>query len=96
MSLEGLADTSHQGLVRVHEQDAHLRHGLYGSVTWPGGPGGAAAPKDTPGRQAEGCWIAPSLQGFGPTGRTNVQNSTNRVGLVALPSTTWPVASSTT
>ena len=40
VSLEGLADTPHQRLVRIHEQDADLRHGrLYQSVTRPGDVG---------------------------------------------------------
>ena len=34
------------------------------------------------------CWIALNLQGFGPTGRANVQYSSNFTGSVRLPSTT--------
>lgn len=41
------------------------------------------------------CWIAVSFHGFGPTGRTQVQYSSNFTGALSSPCTTAPVRSST-
>ena len=42
-----------------------------------------------------GWLMADSFQGLLPTGRVKVQYSSNFTGSVLLPSTTWPVVSST-
>jgi len=45
---------------------------------------------------AYSAWLmALSRQSFRPTGRTHVQNSSNFTGALSLPSTTFPVVSST-
>ena len=46
------------------------------------------ARRKMPARSLQACWIALSLQALGPTGRTNVQYSSNLTGSVRLPSTT--------
>src|SRR5215510_10234561 len=51
-----------------------------------GGPGGGFDGPLPEERYA--CWIALSLKGFGPTGRTNVQYSSNFTGSLELPSST--------
>src|SRR5438874_7792039 len=81
---------------RDSRKDARPREGAARPVSlcasfWHTGKGPAralGAPGAASDGQAGACWIAPSCQAFGPTGRTKVQYSSKAVGAVRLPSTT--------
>jgi hypothetical protein len=70
-------------LCGFRESEGHGEATVVASPAWrfrqcAGGGRRAAAAYDA-------CWMALSCQGFGPTGRTNVQYSSNLTGSLRLP-----------